>query len=174
MAKGKRYYWDACAWLGLLNTEFAKHRELEIVWKAAERSECEILTSALSQVEVFKKKCEGQDSKPLSEENDQAIAEIFLQPHVTVAQLDAIVAESARALLRKHPELKKAPDAIHLATALFWDCDAMHTYDDENLTVLSGKERCRNGKPLQIHMPDETVYGPLFSGKKNLNDPDDR
>lgn len=172
LAKNKRYYWDACAWLGLLNTEYAKHRELEIIWKSAERGECEILTSALSQVEVFKKKCEGQDPKPLSDDNDAAIAGMFQQPHVVLVQLDSIVAENARKLLRQHPELKKAPDAIHLATALYWSCDALHTYDSDNLIGLSGSVICRDGSPLKIHTPDETVDGPLFGGKKDLSEPE--
>lgn len=172
MAKVDRYYWDACAWLGLLNSESAKHRELEIIWKRAENRECELLTSALSQVEVFKKKCEGEDPKPLSTENDQLIAEMFRQPHVLIAQLDSIIGENARALLRKHPELKKAPDAIHLATALFHDCNAMHTYDSANLLSLSGKLTCRNGKLLEICIPDVSVDGPLFGGPKDIHEPE--
>ena len=170
VAKIKRYYWDACAWLGRLNTELAKHKELRLVWDAAERGQCEIITSTLSQVEVFKKKCEGVDSKPLSQEADEEIANLFDQPHVTRAELDSIIAENARALLRTHSGLKKAPDAIHLATALFWNCDAMHTYDSENLIALSKLVMRRDGVPLEICIPDATTYGPLFGIKKDLND----
>lgn len=170
MAKTDRFYWDACAWLGLLNNESAKYRELSIIWKRAENGECEILTSTVSQVEVFKKKCEREDPKPLSPENDAAIAVMFEQPHVVLAQLDPIVAESARALLRAHSELKKTPDAIHLATALFHNCDAMHTYDSDNLLGLSGKLKCRNGKLLEICIPDASVDGPLFGRTKNINE----
>jgi len=170
LAKTERFYWDACAWLGLLNKESAKHRELEIVWKRAENGDCEILTSALSQVEVFKKKCEGTDPKPLSVEADADISDLFKQPHVIPAQLDPIIAEAARALLRAHPELKKAPDAIHLATALFHNCDAMHTYDSDNLIGLSEMVKCRNGRPLEICIPDASVDGPLFSGRKDISE----
>ncbi len=170
MAKTERFYWDACAWLGLLNNESAKHRELAIIWKRAENGECEILTSTVSQVEVFKKKCEREDPKPLSPENDAIIAEMFEQPHVVLAQLDPIVAEKARALLRAHPELKKAPDAIHLATALFHNCEAMHTYDSDNLIGLSGQLNCRNGTPLEICIPDASVDGPLFGKPKDINE----
>lgn len=161
------YYWDACAWLGLINQESAKHRELEIIWKAAEDGRCRILTSTLSQVEVFKKRCEDADPKPLSEGSDKEISELFQQPHVTRANLDPVVAEDARRIRRLHG--LKAPDAIHLATALFWNCDAMHTYDSEDLIRLSGAMKRRDGEPLHICIPDETTDGPLFASLKDLS-----
>lgn len=172
VARIKRYYWDSCAWLGRINNESAKYHELLLVWRAAEMRQCEIITSTVSQVEVFKKKCEGLDSKPLSDEADREIANLFDQPHVITAHLDWFIAEQARALLRAYPELKKAPDAIHLATALFWNCDAMHTYDSENLIKLTGRIAKRNGEPLEICIPDMTTYGPLFGGKKDLSNGD--
>ena len=156
--------------MGLLNKESAKYRELSIIWNLGKNGQCEILTSALSLVEVFKKKCESDDPKPLSVENDQIISEMFEQPHVLRVALDANIAKLARTLLRKYPELKKAPDAIHLATALFTDCDAMHTYDDANLLGLSGQIQCKNGKLLEICLPDSSADGPLFSGRKNLSE----
>jgi predicted nucleic acid-binding protein len=170
LSKTPIYYWDSCAWLGLLNKEAAKHRELEIIWKAAERGDCLIYTSALSQVEVFKRKCEAGDAKPLSEENDALISEMFKQPHVLRVQLEPIMAEHARSLLRKHPNLKKANDAIHLATALFTNCDAMHTYDNVNLLGLSNLVLKRDGTALEICLPDATVDGPLFSAMKDIHE----
>jgi predicted nucleic acid-binding protein len=169
--KTRRYYWDSCAWLGLINTETAKHAELTHIWSAAQNGDFEIVTSTMSQVEVFKKKCED-GTKPLPEESDAQIANMFAQPFVFRAALDPIVAEQARALLRRYPELKKAPDAIHLATALFWNCDAMHTYDSENLLGLNERVDRRDGEKLKICYPDETAYGPLFGGTKDLSEPD--
>lgn len=166
MASGDRFYWDACCWIGLLNQEAEKHRELQVIWKSAERGEYEIITSTVSQVEVFKKKCEKNDPKPLSEENDQQISVMFAQPHVLRVQLTPQIAENARSLLRAHPELKKAPDAIHLATAIYANCKAMHTYDGDNLLGLNGKVTRNDGEPLEICTPDVTVDGPLFAGAK--------
>lgn len=173
LAKTKKYYWDACAWLGLINEESAKHRELEIIWKAAENGQCVIYTSTVSQVEVYKKKCERGDPKPLSDENDKQIAAMFWSGHVKLIQLDANVAESARSLLRAHQCLKKAPDAIHLATALHWNCDVMHTYDGNDLLDLDGKLLRRDGENLEICLPDTTVDGPLFAKNKNLTESED-
>lgn len=121
---------------------------------------------------MFKKRCEKGDPKPLSEENDREISAIFAQDHVVRVQLDPIVAENARALLRKYPQLKKAPDAIHLATALFWNCDALHTYDNDDLLHLTGLVSRRDGVPLTICIPDQTADGPLFGGKKDVTNHD--
>lgn len=170
VASIRRYYWDACAWLGLINRESKKHRELQIIWNKAKRGDCEIVTSALSQVEVFKKKCEKGDPKPLSEENDKEISDLFRQPYVLRVQLDPIIAEHARSLLRGHPELRKAPDAIHLATALHMNCDSLHTYDDANLVPLTQRIARRDGKLLEICLPDRDADGPLFAAKKDLSE----
>ncbi len=171
MAKCPVIYWDACAWLGLLNKESAKHRELNIVWERGRRGEVRILTSALSMVEVFKKRCEGLDSKPFTDEVEAEIAALFQEDHVDRVQLEPNVATRARQLLREHPELKKAPDAIHLATALWWNCDEMQTYDQENLIALDGKTVRRGGGALTICTPDASTDGPLFASAKNLNEP---
>ncbi|MNS34787.1 tRNA(fMet)-specific endonuclease VapC [compost metagenome] len=170
MAKVERFYWDACAWLGLLNEEASKHRELRIIWDRARRGECTIWTSTLSMVEVFKKRCEKGDPKPLSEENDIAINDLFLEPHVVLINLTPRISTRARKLLRQHPQLKKAPDAVHLASALDANCDRMHTYDGDDLLHLSEKELCRDGRPLPISLPDASTDGPLFSAEKSLRD----
>jgi predicted nucleic acid-binding protein len=170
MAKTPLIYWDACAWLGLLNKEAAKHRELDIMWQRGRRGEVRILTSALSMVEVFKKKCEGLDAKPLTDETEAEIAALFEEDHVVRVQLEPNVATQARKLLREHLELKKAPDAIHLATALWWNCDEMQTYDHDNLIGLSGKIPRRDGLLLTICMPDATTDGPLFAPQKDLSE----
>lgn len=173
LAKTERYYWDACAWIGLINKESKKHRELEIIWKAAQLGKCVILTSSLSQVEVFKIKCEKDDPKPLSEENDLAISNMFQQPYVKRVNLDPIVGELARKLRRQHPQLKKVPDAVHLATAMFWNCDALHTYDNADLLGLTLKVSRRDGVPLLICIPDESADGPLFAGPKDIQEPEE-
>ena len=157
-----KYYWDACAWLGLLNREPDKYAALKSVWEQGERGECTILTSALSRVEVFRKKCEKIDGKPLPLDKDIEILKMFDQEHVVTVQLDSLIAERARNLLREHTELKKAPDAIHLATGLFWDCDEMHTWDQKDLLCLNLKVSRRDGEPLKIIVPDEPSDGPLF------------
>ena len=169
MAKVRRVYWDACAWLGLINAELKKHRELRLVWDAAVRGDYEIWTSAFCYAEVFKAKCEDGDTK-LKEESDALIDSMFEQPHVKRVQVDVVIGRSARKLLREFPGLKKPQDAIHLATALYYNLDSLHTYDGSNLLGLNGKVRRRDGELLQICIPDAETNGPLFAGKKDIRE----
>lgn len=80
-----------------------------------------------------------------------------------MANVDQLVAGKAAELRIRHPELRKTPDAIHLATAVYWNCDAMHTYDQSDLLCLNGKIQRRDGILLDIETPDKVGLGPLFS-----------
>lgn len=155
-----RVYWDACAWLGLLNGEPAKRQALEAVWMKAESGELKIWTSAFCIAEVYKTKCEGE-STGLLQEHDDKINNLFDQDFVVVVQVDSEIAKLAKKLLRTHPKLKKPSDGIHLATAVYWNLDQFHTYDEDNLLGL--QVHLENGKALTICKP-EMVDGPnLFN-----------
>ncbi len=95
---------------------------------------------------------------------------MFQQPHVVMANVDLVVATKAAELRMQHRELKKTPDAIHLATAMHWNCDAMHTYDKNDLLSLNGKIRRRDGVLLDIETPDRAGLGPLFSQASSEDD----
>lgn len=157
-----RYYWDACAWLGLINTELDKHRCLEAIWKDAASGKCEIWTSAYVYLEVHKAKAQGGDPFP-PEESDKRIDAMLEQPYVIRVQVDSDVARLARQLRRQFPnELKKKADAIHLATAVWWDLDELHTYDGSHLLPLNKKVQRNDGLPLPICVPDPFA-GTLFA-----------
>lgn len=170
MAKPVKIYWDSCAWIGFLNGETNKKRELEIVYGSARNGNYELWTSTLSMIEVRRLDTEKQDAKPLSEENHKKIKDIFGQPFVKPIPLAQDIAEHARDLVRTTEGLGKFQDAIHLASALRWNTMVMHTYDNSDLLHLDGKLACRNGQALQICYPDETTYGPLFSRLRDQND----
>lgn len=163
MAKPKRYYWDSCAFLGLLNGEANKRRELEIVYSAAKRGEAEIWTSAITLVEVNHLASEAGTPKPFPPENDDIIAALLEQPFIKIVPVDLETGREARKLLRSTPGLKKRPDAIHIASALRWPVEAMHTYDRADLLHLSGQKTAKDGSKLLICYPDETTDGPLFA-----------
>ena len=167
MAKPVRMYWDSCAWLGFLNGEPDKKRELEIVYGNARQGHCELWTSTIAIVEVRRLAIEKHSPKPLSEEHHRTIADLFRQPFVKPAALSIEIAEAARTLFRETPGLGKFQDAVHLATALRWDASVLHTYDNDDLTHLNLKFPCKNGEKLPICYPDETTYGPLFAAVKN-------
>ena len=87
---------------------------------------------------------------------------MFQQRHVVLANVDFIIADNAAKLRAQHRELRKTPDAIHLATASYWNCGVMHTYDKSDLLSLNGKIHRRDGILLPIETPSATVLGPLF------------
>ena len=95
-------------------------------------------------VEVRRLAIELNATKPLSEVHHKTITDMFRQPCVKPATLSLEIAERARALFRHTKGLGKWQDAVHLATALRWDATALHTYDNEDLTHLTGRFNCRN------------------------------
>ena len=88
VAKLKRVYWDSCAWLGLINGEPNKRRELEIIYNAAKRGDYEILTSTISLIEVNRFDYEKDKKKPLEIGNTEKLQQMFEQPFVKLATLD--------------------------------------------------------------------------------------
>lgn len=166
MAKAVKLYWDSCAWLGLLNEEPDKSRELGIVYGHAKRGKYEIWTSTLAMIECRRFDSELHQKKPLSAENEKKIADLFMQPFVKPIPVAVDIADSARKIWRTTPKLGKYQDAVHLASALRWSVETMHTYDNDDLLHLTGSMNCLNGSPLVICYPDETTDGPLF--KKSL------
>jgi predicted nucleic acid-binding protein len=160
MIDPRRVYWDACAWLGLLNGESEKLAALQHVWGKASKGEVEIWTSAFCLAEVYKAKCEG-GAASLGPEGDQQLDDMFDQDFVKVAQVDSDIGRLARRLLRSHAKLKKPSDAIHLATAVHWDLEQLHTYDGSDLLGLVVKTSA--GNDLEICKPDMLDGEDLFN-----------
>jgi predicted nucleic acid-binding protein len=148
----RRVYWDACAFIGLLNQEPGKVNVCSEVWREAERGETIICTSFLSFAEVFRMKCEGQ-VKPLAQANDEKVENLLRQKWIVSAVIDERIAVAARRLMRSYAECRKPTDGIHLATALAMSVDQMHTYDGADLLGLDGKIHRADGKPLTICTP---------------------
>jgi hypothetical protein len=88
VAKLKKVYWDSCAWLGLINGEPNKRRELEIIYSAAKRGDYEIWTSTISLIEVNRLADEKDKKKPLEIGNTEKLQQMFEQPFVKLATLD--------------------------------------------------------------------------------------
>src|SRR5688500_13257246 len=88
MPKPIKIYWDSCAWLGFLNGEADKKRELEIVYGNAKLGKYELWTSTLAFVEVNRVHDETGASKPLAAEKDAVIAALFQQTFVKPIPMD--------------------------------------------------------------------------------------
>jgi predicted nucleic acid-binding protein len=166
MAKLTKLYWDSCAWLGLVNGEPLKKRELEIVYGNGGQGQCELWTSALALVEVNRLGDEKGKPKPLADHNRVTIENLFRQQFVKVVPLDVEVADLARRLVRENPKLSKFKDAVHLASAIRWNIPILHTYDRDDLLHLSGQLSCKDGTNLMICYPGQTTDGPLFNSRR--------
>lgn len=164
----RRIYWDACAWIGLINEEPDKVDGCRYFIEAAERGDVEIVTSHFTLAEVYKRKCEGQ-TKQLAQERDVIFEEYLQQDHVTLVQVDFDVGVLARRFLRQFEILNKPQDAIHLATAVIESVDELHTFDGDDLLDLDGLVDRLDGEKLRICKPERPPQddGPLFADAGN-------
>jgi predicted nucleic acid-binding protein len=160
MSEVRNVYWDSCAWLGLLNEDADKFQALEVVWNMAKAGKLRIWTSALSIAEVYRVKCEGQWDA-IDPANDDLINDMFDQDWVNVVQVDIEIAKRAKELLRTHEKLRKPPDAIHLASAIMWNVDQLHTYDKDDLLDLPVHRE--DGLPLEVCKADMIDGENLFN-----------
>lgn len=166
MAKPLKLYWDSCAWLGFINGEADKKRELEIVYGHARKGTYQLWTSTLSMVECRRLATEEHDPKPLSDEHEQTLKDLFAQPFVKPIPMAVDIAEMARTIWRQTPGLGKFQDAVHVASAIRWNIPILHTYDRDDLLHLDSTFDCRDGTRLTICYPDETTDGALFAKSK--------
>jgi predicted nucleic acid-binding protein len=163
LASPVKVYWDSCAWLGLLNGEADRRRELEAIYDQARNGLVEIWSSTISIVEANRLASEVGQSKPIPPDSLLALDDLLFQPFVKLAAVDTVIAKDARRLIREIPGLGKKPDAIHAATAMHWNIETLHTYDGNDLLHLDGKLECRNGTPLTICQPSDPTAGGLFA-----------
>lgn len=153
MSKDRRY-WDSNAFLGWFNGESEKAKACETVIRAAERSDVEIITSAVSLTEVIKIKGQNQ----LKESDEQKIKDFFENDYILVANLDRFTGEKARHLIWKYPHLKPK-DALHLATALITECPVLDTFDGD-LLRLNGNI---DGVMMHIGIPNLPLQSDLLT-----------
>src|SRR4051812_34778565 len=100
-ASPRRIYWDACAWIALIQREkigrdgiLLEDREMmcRVVIEAAKKGELEILTSTLCLAEVCKNpavRADGADN----------VAEFFENDYILLVNPDRLVGERARTLM---------------------------------------------------------------------------
>jgi predicted nucleic acid-binding protein len=170
-----RVYWDSCAWIGFFNEEPDKMTALRKIWEDGQKGKYEIYTSTFSYIEVLHGKTlygESYNTDEKLEEYDGRVFLAFDQSHVKRAQLDTEVAKLARAFRRLfHPSLTKRADAVHLATASYYNCEEMHTYDDPHLIPLNGRVKRRDGADLKILKPRLPDVPDLFTPIENDRKP---
>jgi len=148
------YYWDSCTWIGLINQESGKAAGCKYVMEQAQKGDVQILASYFTLAEVYKTRCD-EPYKYLAEEKDIVLEEFFEQEFIKLAQVDRRVAKKARELLRYFPCLNKPQDAVHLATAVIYNSDELHTFDGTDLICLNGLIKRADGGDLLIRKPPD-------------------
>jgi predicted nucleic acid-binding protein len=154
LADRPKYYWDACAWIALIQQEPTRFDSLSYVIEEAKNGNVEIWTSNFTLAEVYKRPCDG-DKKGITAAEDVPFEDFILQDFVKRVQVDLDVGTLARRLLRAYPVIGKPQDGIHLATALLNNVDQLHTYDREDLLGLSGTIDRKDGVKLKICHPPQ-------------------
>ncbi len=161
-----KVYWDSCAWIALIKQEENRHDDLKTVYELARRGSIEIWTSTFTYAEVYKKKCGLEDhsgaysfSETLLDELDDVLSQDFIKR----IELNQIIGVQARRVLINTVGLSKPQDAVHLASALYYNLDVMHTFDESDLLKFDNKIERRDGDLLRILVPSDELNGPLFS-----------
>jgi predicted nucleic acid-binding protein len=153
----RRVYWDACAWIALIQREKIRDSNGKLiedrdqmcrdVIEAARKGKIEIVTSTLCLAEVCKHPA-LQDTKKADQ-----IAAYFENDFVLLVDVDVFVGEKARELMLGGYSGLKPPDAIHIATALISPrVEEMHTFDDK-LLKLTERLDTETGERLKIRKP---------------------
>lgn len=157
MASPSRVYVDACVWLSHIVGQQERAEVCEEMMRAARAREVDLWTSTMALAEVYK----FDDGNGDSSGANNAFLELMSQDYVRLAQLDFDTAIEARQLLRKHKELKKPADGVHLATARRWNCHRLYTFDKQNLLPLDGLVQCLDGTWISITEPPQPVQSAL-------------
>lgn len=150
----ERIYWDSDCFLAHLQAEAGKTVKCAGVLQRAERGDVLIVTSALTLAEVLWMK----NAPRLPQDKADLVRRFFRRSFIRVYNVTRGISEAAQDLVWGndiHPK-----DAIHVATALHLNSDALETFDAK-LIAKSGTV----GTPLLlIREPAAATQGTLFDG----------
>ncbi len=134
-----RVYWDACCFLGWLQSEADKQESCRAVLADADAGKIIIVTSALTLAEVLAMR----RYEAIDRSRRESVEAFFRRDYIAVQNVTRRTAEDARALVWDHGIAPK--DAIHVATAISAKVSSPHTFDGP-LMDRSGKV----GSPLLV------------------------
>lgn len=132
-----KYYWDAGLFIAWLKDEKRKSGEMEglaEVVSMVDRMEAVMITSVVTRTEVLE--------STLTDENRGTFDKIFKRTNCKLVDLNAPISDLAHDI-REHYRAAtnkniKTPDCQHLATAIAYNCDELHSFDEDDLLPLSG------------------------------------
>jgi predicted nucleic acid-binding protein len=165
MSKIKRVYWDSCSWIAYIKQETVvdevtkeQERRFEMckgILRDAEEGNIEIVTSAFTLAEVCK-------APKVKDSGVDYIPSFFDKSYILLVPVDKSVGLKAQALQLAGVYGLKPADATHIASACIAECEELHTFDDDILS-LDKKIIGANGLPMKICKPNQETELPLFS-----------
>lgn len=146
------YYWDANIFIAWLTNEKREADDIAGVKahvEAIDQREAHLATSVLTLTEVL-------EVGVTREKRDQ-LKRLFQREHCHLIDVNSEIAELAhdiRVIGQKEGRKIRTPDAIHMATAIFFGCPKFYTFDEAHLP--SSIEV--NGKLLILEKPRPMQY----------------
>lgn len=158
-----RIYWDSCVYIDCIQQTPGRHDVLDEIIEEAKNNRIILVASTLVLAEVSK-----LDGLTISiAEQARKIRDFFENNFIQVRGVTRRIAEEASDLGRKH-SIKPA-DAVHVATALDYECVSLQTFD--GVPKCHGKLIGLDGKignpPLKIEVPRVIEEGDS-QGQKEL------
>jgi len=126
-----KYYWDSCIFVAWITDEKRPPGEMEglsEIIEEMEKGEAVIVTSVMTANEVFEYN--------LTSEQKQRLESTLKNPDIALVNVNLRISEKGRELREFYHQQKhalKLPDSIHLATALLFEVNKLHTFDDKLL-----------------------------------------
>ena len=147
------YYWDACimlAWLQQEKREPGQLAGVNYIAGLVTAGRAALVTSELSKVEILE--------SSLPQETTEQLTKLFQRKNIRTWNVDpriTRIAHEIRDYYRQHPKSPNAslytvPDCIHVATAIYFEVDEMHTFDGL---------RARKNKPNLLELSEDTCGG---------------
>jgi predicted nucleic acid-binding protein len=140
----EKRYWESSVIIAYLNGERGRAEECQAILDEAEQGKIWIYTSALTITEVLK----YRGAKPISKDKREKVRDFFQVDYIRVIQIDRWIAYGAQDLVWENGIPPK--DALHVASALKAEVDALETYDNDDLIK---KSKTVGSPPLEIREP---------------------
>ena len=138
MKDGKKVvYWDSNIFLTVITKD---KRDSELFLGAQEtltqlsKKDCFLVTSQITRIEVLQSK--------ITENAEKIFDGVLKRSNVTVVDVGRRITDLSREIRdgKYHSgKVLSTPDSIHLATAIQYECDELHTNDGDDLLSLNGK-----------------------------------
>lgn len=130
------FYWDSPIFISWLQDEKRKPGEMEGVYELAEKFEKKeiiLVTSVTTFTEVLETRITAEAAK--------IFENFFKRRNAILMNIDARIATLARSIRGYYDQRGKklsTPDSQHLASAIHYRVDEMHTFDEDDLLPLNG------------------------------------